>query len=103
MSPGNIRRNARSALSGMGDRDGWKRLIFFQKSEGTSRRSSASLPNRSANALQRAVKAFKTPSAIYVITGEDTSYTISDHQQKREAVKQLETMIGRARKARKLA
>jgi hypothetical protein len=30
-------------------------------------------------------------------------YTISDHQQKREALKQLEAMIGRPRKARKLA
>jgi hypothetical protein len=30
-------------------------------------------------------------------------YTISDHQQKREAVKQLESMIGRPREARKSA
>jgi integrase len=30
-------------------------------------------------------------------------YTISDHQQKRKAVKQLESMIGRARKAQKSA
>jgi integrase len=30
-------------------------------------------------------------------------YTISDHQQKRKALKQLETMIGRPRKARKSA
>jgi integrase len=30
-------------------------------------------------------------------------YTISDHQQKRDAVKQLESMISRAQKARKMA